>query len=275
MTTDNQQQQLEVRTFHKFQNLIPELRVRIWKAALPDSIVVDCQGYDPHSKRTRHLKPTVDPSLSLLSVNSEAREVCLESYKQLENQPQQGRGTFYNPFVVQWYLGINYFNHKVDTLYLNHHCNKTCVCTLKSFTNLGSNLPLEAIKYLALNAPNLERLFTAEFFALFPGLKAMFCVRHAHPGPTAVYDNNIARGVPNFVEDTGFDVPKGEEVRTTALRKKLLLATPDARVPLIVFGEMKRGEYPAWYLNLRSGPDALEQGTGAQEKSSGDQVQPT
>lgn len=191
---------IAVQTFHLFTLLPTELRLKIWKLALPGPRVVEVtvksperpeveygtsQGNAPNLRWFWIIKGT---SPALLYVNHEARDVTLESY-----ETPGAWDTNFSP----WRRA--YMDYKVDTLYLSTLLYKALLFSRKgSYSKFDTqSIDLHKVQSLALDSwlrmrqseePGLraEGVSLLQFvFKVTPGLKELLLVMD---GRTTVFN---------------------------------------------------------------------------------------
>jgi len=134
-------------TFSPFSRLPPELRVRIWKLALPDPRIVQSKLlYPPDTAGTlMNIKHTLSYGgehlgEEHLSMCRESRQVFMENYHQISVQGAGGNTTF---SVTSDPLGNQYIDGRRDTLVLD-------VVQLEKLGRYGYSLDLSRLENVAL-----------------------------------------------------------------------------------------------------------------------------
>jgi hypothetical protein len=221
-------------TFHPFERLPTELRLKIWKNALPGPRIVEI---DVGRKGMKRGSPLTVESLPLLQVNFESRELCSKAYQIIEpsNHPI---GIFFSA------PGPLYFNPEMDLLLIT-----TLGCRIDKLGEaLGPILPLKTFRSIALpfyrcvscSIPT-DGFLDTQLLAVFPGLEKVYgIVKDPADHPfDAGYGTVKFDGITQITRTKSHPFKFVEDI-TNARTMKTMKKSPQLRLPVFIMMDVVR-----------------------------------
>jgi hypothetical protein len=143
---EEEDEEMKIEEFTLFPKFPPELRLKIWKAALPGPRVVEIEWFDFQADWFCP-KESQSQNSGLARANRESREVYLKTYVPLVKHCRviTSAAHCFHEFSKH----ATYFDPTIDTLYIGTSSTENLCVTTESFTALGASPWMQKVCRLA------------------------------------------------------------------------------------------------------------------------------